>query len=228
MRKIQTMLLSALFLLMPLTMLGQQNYYDDLKKEYAEDDATLASIFDKAAGEAPGQPNRTFADGFRHYINGDYQGAIELFKSAKEGKINIANYYLGRIYEQMQDEKEAFLSYEQTDQKYLDTKQRYEELKQYYEDPQFPGGIQGLRKFLSDNLKYPELCERAGLKGKVVVSFVIEKDGTVDDIKIAKGDNPGFNQEAIRVTKLLPQWIPGKFKGKPIRVKYALPYIWKL
>ncbi len=95
------------------------------------------------------------------------------------------------------------------------------------EMPYFPGGDDELMNFLSKNLKYPELAKRAGITGKVIIDFVIEIDGKISDIKVVKGIGYGCDDEAVRVVKLMPKWIPAKINGKPIRFKLTLPIVFK-
>jgi len=101
-----------------------------------------------------------------------------------------------------------------------------EEVVEFAEEmPSFPGGDDELVNFLSKNLKYPELAKRAGITGKVIVDFVIDIDGKISDIKVVKGIGYGCDEEAIRVIKLMPKWIPAKIDGKPIRFKLSLPIL---
>lgn len=88
--------------------------------------------------------------------------------------------------------------------------------------PEFPGGMEALYQFLAANIKYPgtkDVC----VVGKVIVSFVIEKDGTVSDAKVVRKLHPAFDEEALRVVKLMPKWEPGRQDGKPVRVQFNLP-----
>lgn len=89
--------------------------------------------------------------------------------------------------------------------------------------PEFPGGEEKLYKFLSDSIGYPELAKQNHIQGKVYVAFVVEKDGSVTDARIIRGIGGGCDEEALRVIKLMPKWIPGKQRGIPIRVQYTLP-----
>lgn len=91
------------------------------------------------------------------------------------------------------------------------------------EMPQFPGGEAALQKFLKDNIKYPEIEKDNGIQGLVVVSFVVEKDGSVNKVEILKGVTPNINEEAIRVVNAMPRWSPGKQRGKPVRVTINVP-----
>ena len=89
--------------------------------------------------------------------------------------------------------------------------------------PGFKGGMNGLYDFLGKNVKYPKDAQDKNIQGKVFISFVVEKDGRIEDVKVERGVEPSLDQEAIRVMKASPQWIPGTANGKAVRVKYNLP-----
>ena len=89
--------------------------------------------------------------------------------------------------------------------------------------PSFPGGEKNLFKFLKNNTNYPELSRQRGTQGKVIASFVVEKDGSISDIKILKGVDQYIDQESIKVIKAMPKWKPGKQMGKKVRVRQILP-----
>jgi TonB family protein len=91
------------------------------------------------------------------------------------------------------------------------------------EMPEYPGGVAALRTFLANNVKYPIEAAKKGIQGKVFVNFVVEKDGTVGLVKIARGVDPSLDAEAMRVVKLLTNWKPGKQKGEDVRVSYTVP-----
>jgi TonB family protein len=91
------------------------------------------------------------------------------------------------------------------------------------EMPEYPGGIVALRNFLAQTVKYPVEAAKKGIQGKVYVNFVVEKDGTVGMVKIARGVDPSLDAEAMRVVKLLTNWKPGKQKGEDVRVSYTVP-----
>lgn len=93
--------------------------------------------------------------------------------------------------------------------------------------PSFRGGKQKLMQFISDNLHYPEEYADSCIQGRVIVSFVIEKDGTVTKPKIVKGLNPAFDQEALRVVRMMPKWNPGSINGERRRMKYTIPVVFK-
>ena len=94
--------------------------------------------------------------------------------------------------------------------------------------PVFPGGDMAMMEFLSKNIKYPVEAQKKGLQGRVVVSFVVEKDGSLTEIKTVKSVDPLLDEEAVRVVSAMPKWEPGKQKGKPVRVKYNVPISFKL
>jgi protein TonB len=96
------------------------------------------------------------------------------------------------------------------------------------EMPEYPGGVAALRNFLAQTVKYPEEAIKNGIQGKVYVNFVVEKDGTVGAVKIARGVSPELDAEALRVVKLLTNWKPGKQKGEDVRVSYTVPIQFKL
>ncbi|BBE20323.1 regulatory sensor-transducer, BlaR1/MecR1 family [Aquipluma nitroreducens] len=91
------------------------------------------------------------------------------------------------------------------------------------EMPVFPGGDQALRNFLAQAVKYPPEAVKKGIQGKVYVTFVVNKDGSVSNAKIARGVDPSLDAEALRVVKLLPKWKPGKQKGQDVAVQYTVP-----
>lgn len=96
------------------------------------------------------------------------------------------------------------------------------------ENPMFPGGMEACLKWLSDNIKYPTICVEQGIQGRVYAQFVVEKDGTVTDIQVVRSPDPYLSAEAERVLKKMPRWSPGKQRGKPVRVKFSLPVMFRL
>jgi TonB family protein len=89
--------------------------------------------------------------------------------------------------------------------------------------PEFPGGEMELRKYMANNISYPEEALKKGIQGKVYVTFVVDAKGQVANAKIARGVDPSLDREALRVVNSLPAWIPGKQKGKPVNVSYTVP-----
>ena len=94
--------------------------------------------------------------------------------------------------------------------------------------PQFPGGQAALLSWLSQNIHYPPVAEENGIYGRVVVSFVVESDGSISNVQVVRGVDPSLDKEAVRVTKAMPKWLPGKQNGQAVRVKYNLPVTFKL
>lgn len=88
--------------------------------------------------------------------------------------------------------------------------------------PSFPGGEAALMKFLSSNVHYPVVAEENGIQGRVVLTFVIERDGSISDVKVVKSVDPSLDKEAVRVIQSMPQWRAGTQDGKPVRVKYTM------
>ncbi|MGV3560998.1 energy transducer TonB [Larkinella arboricola] len=96
------------------------------------------------------------------------------------------------------------------------------------QNPEFPGGMSALGQFLSKNIRYPPAASRANVSGRVFVSFVVNTDGSIQDVTVLKGLGFGTDEEAMRVVKAMPKWRPGKQSGRPVRVKYNLPINFQL
>jgi len=113
----------------------------------------------------------------------------------------------------------------------VDEKPKEEETKVFdvvEQMPSFPGGDAELMKFLHDHMKYPAIAEENGIQGRVVCTFVVERDGSISDVKVVKSVDPSLDKEAIRVLKSMPKWIPGKQNGSAVRVKYTVPVTFRL
>lgn len=96
------------------------------------------------------------------------------------------------------------------------------------QQPEFPGGEAALMAFIKKNLKYPAFAAENGIQGRVTLSFVVEKDGSVTDIQEMRSPSEDLTKEAKRVVSSMPKWKPGKQRGKPVRVKYVLPVTFRL
>lgn len=94
--------------------------------------------------------------------------------------------------------------------------------------PSFPGGPSALMQYLSSNIKYPVVAQENGVQGRVVVSFVVERDGSITDVQVARSVDPLLDREAQRVVRSMPRWIPGKQNGQAVRVKYNVPVAFRL
>lgn len=87
----------------------------------------------------------------------------------------------------------------------------------------YPGGDQARQDFLRENTKYPAIARESGIQGVVYVTFVVERDGSLTDIKVLRGIGGGCDEEAMRVVKMMPKWAPGKQRGKPVRCQFNMP-----
>ena len=96
------------------------------------------------------------------------------------------------------------------------------------ENPEFPGGTAKLLEHVQKNLKYPMMARESDIQGKVFVNFVVEKDGSISNVKVLRGIGGGCDEEAVRVVQSLPKFKPGKQRGNPVRVSYTLPIVFKL
>jgi protein TonB len=94
--------------------------------------------------------------------------------------------------------------------------------------PTFPGGAGALQKYLHDNVRYPVVAQENGVQGRVVISFIVERDGSITDVNVVKSIDPSLDQEASRVVRSMPHWIPGKQNGSAVRVKYNVPVSFRL
>lgn len=104
-----------------------------------------------------------------------------------------------------------------------------EEIFQIVEEMPSPaGGMEALYTYLAENMRYPIVAMESGIQGRVYVNFVVEKDGSITDVKVARGIGGGCDEEAVRVVKSMPKWNPGKQRGRPVRVLYGIPVIFTL
>lgn len=95
--------------------------------------------------------------------------------------------------------------------------------------PEFPnGGMAALMKYLTDNIRYPEAAKKAGIQGRVIVQFVVDKDGSIKNVRTLRGVNSDLDAEAIRVIQSMPKWKPGTQKGEPVKVKYTIPVMFRI
>ncbi len=95
-------------------------------------------------------------------------------------------------------------------------------------NPSFPGGDKKMYEYLGKNMKYPPIAQDNNIQGRVYVSFVVEKNGAITDVRVLRGIGGGCDEEAIRVVKSMPSWSPGKQRGKSVRVRFNLPIVFKL
>jgi protein TonB len=96
------------------------------------------------------------------------------------------------------------------------------------EEPAFPGGEEKMQDFIKKNVKYPDMSVQMGDQGKVYVRFVVEKDGSITNVSVARGVTPELDKEAMRVVKMMPNWSPGKQRARPVRTNVVIPIVFKL
>ena len=107
--------------------------------------------------------------------------------------------------------------------------EKEEEIFQVVENqPEFPGGMAELMKYLQKNIKYPTICQEQGIQGRVIVQFVVNSDGSIVDPQVVKPVNPYLDKEALRVVSSMPKWKPGEQRGKKVRVRFTLPVTFRL
>lgn len=94
--------------------------------------------------------------------------------------------------------------------------------------PAFPGGQAAMMKFLKENLKFPSICAENGIQGRVVVSFVVNKNGSIEQVEVLSGVHERLDAEAVRVVKLMPTWTPGQMQGHAVRTKFILPVTFRM
>jgi len=95
-------------------------------------------------------------------------------------------------------------------------------------NPEFPGGDEALMAYLQKNIKYPAIAQDNGIQGRVIIEFVVNRDGSVVDPKVMKSLDPSCDKEAMRVIKAMPKWKPGRQRGKAVRVKFRVPVLFRL
>ncbi|GEM_PF-500572 len=96
------------------------------------------------------------------------------------------------------------------------------------QQPSFPGGTNALNTFIVSNLKYPVFAQEKGIQGRVVVKFIVEKDGSISNVEVDRSVNPVLDNEAMRVVKAMPKWIPGQLNGKAVKVECSHPFVFQL
>ena len=98
----------------------------------------------------------------------------------------------------------------------------------YEENAQFPGGDMACKKWMQEHIKYPEGCRADSIQGRVLVSFIVERDGSLDSIKVVRSPDPALSEEAIRLVSEMPRWKPARYYNKTIRSRFFLPVIFRL
>lgn len=94
--------------------------------------------------------------------------------------------------------------------------------------PTFPGGERAMYQWLGAQINYPKEASDANIQGRVIVSFIVEKDGSISNVHVTRGQHPALDAESVRVVNSMPKWSPGLYDGKPVRVQYMLPITFRL
>ena len=94
--------------------------------------------------------------------------------------------------------------------------------------PSFPGGQDALFDFIEKNIKYPKVAEDNGIQGRVILTFIVKKDGSLSDVRVAKSVDPSLDKEAVRIIKSMPKWNPGIHRGRYVNVKFTVPVTFRL
>lgn len=102
------------------------------------------------------------------------------------------------------------------------------EIDKVDEKPSFPGGESAMKSYLNSYVKYPDVAQENGVQGRVIVESIIEKDGSMSDVKVIRSVDPSLDREALRVVKAMPKWTPAKLKGIPVRTKCTTPVVFRL
>lgn len=184
------------------------------------------------------------------YIEGkvvrqDYEKAVEWFEKAANQGLKDAQYNLAAMYHQgagveKDEEKAQYWARVYKDIEKLEVKKEEQPSFPFPPRPmepvvdmpdeqaEFDGGQQALMTWLSQNMQYPKEAVEADAQGRVLVGFIVNRDGSIDDVKVVKSVHPALDAEAVRVVKSMPKWKPGKKDGKTVRVSYTLPMTFKL
>lgn len=175
-------------------------------------------------------------DGYYGEINEDFfinaDTAKVTYKDAKPlvvrfNDLGIKNKYLANyvyVFKKEEPVKPIMMSIDGNSE-LVDTDKIYEQVE---EMPSFPGGSSALASFIAANLKYPVVAQENGIQGRVIVKFVVDKDGRITDVEITRSVDPSLDKEAMRIVKAMPKWKPGKLKGNCVRVKYTVPIVFRL
>ena len=107
----------------------------------------------------------------------------------------------------------------------VDEEKVYEVVEQM---PWFPGGIEALKAYLAENVRYPKELEGTCIQGRVIITFIVEKDGRLSKAKVVKSVHPALDKEALRVVKKMPRWIPGQQGDRKVRVRYIIPVTFRI
>lgn len=171
---------------------------DEAKSTYGERAANGAMKF-----YLKGTTKKEVMDAMRQHKGEEEPLLVQLIKKSEDGSVSVES-----ITKKTTEEGEIFQVVE--------------------EQPMFPGGMEEMMKFLQQNIKYPKEAQEQGKQGRVIVQFVVNKDGSISNDSIVRSVDPLLDAEALRVVRSMPNWTPGKQKGKPVRVRFTLPVTFHL
>lgn len=171
---------------------------DEAKSTYGERAANGAMKF-----YLKGTTKKEVMDAMRQHKGEEEPLLVQLIKKSEDGSVSVES-----ITKKPAEEGEIFQVVE--------------------EQPMFPGGMQEMMKFLQQNIKYPKEAQEQGKQGRVIVQFVVNKDGSITGDSVVRSVDPLLDAEALRVVRSMPNWTPGKQKGKPVRVRFTLPVTFHL
>lgn len=204
----------------------QLYYYEDGKVKSMAiytlvNDERIVKVFSRLAAETLLYPDgKTQEELTITYLNG---------KEKEPKTYDRKCYYPDGVlqYEEHFDGKETKTVYYKPDGKV--TKMPKKKIEPYERMPSFPGGMEELFEYLSTSVKYPPIAQKNNIEGRVIVQFVVAKDGKIEDITVVRtGGDPSLDKEAVRVIKSMPKWKPGTQRGKPVRVEYTVPINFRL
>ena len=200
------------------TAFASGNYSDakdlyEMAASFAEDSAEREKMYAKA--KTSGDLISLHAKARKAYMNEDYESAINYYKKIQ--KLNPKDF--------IAEDKLAMIEETIEDSEAISQVTKEDEVVHIRVDrmPEFPGGQAALNNYLAQNLQYPILAQENGIQGRVVCQFIVEKDGSVGDVKVIRGVHESLDNEAIRVVEAMPKWIPGVQGGEIVRVRYTLP-----
>lgn len=171
---------------------------DEAKSTYGERAANGAMKF-----YLKGTTKKEVMDAMRQHKGEEEPLLVQLIKKSEDGSVSVES-----ITKKPAEEGEIFQVVE--------------------EQPMFPGGMEEMMKFLQQNIKYPKEAQKQGKQGRVIVQFVVNKDGSITGDSVVRSVDPLLDAEALRVVRSMPNWTPGKQKGKPVRVRFTLPVTFQL
>ena len=198
---------------------------DDAEEEEQEEDEIVYDI--QPEEEQVQQDQLMNSEKFTEYAMDD-EAPQEVTKTQDETeKSDVA--ISSVTFDQGSDEGQEVLKQNQVVVEKVEEKEEETKVFEVVEQmPQFPGGDAALMQYLSSHIKYPVVAEENGIQGRVVCTFVVERNGSITDVRVVKSVDPSLDKEAVRVIKSMPNWIPGKQNGSAVRVKYTVPVTFRL